>query len=160
MAAVTPEQVDAAYQALATGDRAKIARYWAEDMRWLVPGNHQLAGWWEGLDGFIEFMGNVGRISGGSFSMTRSVILLAEDWSADVSHNLGTRVTANGGTTPYDRLEIDVIHLLRWRDGKVVEGRGAIFGDGTTLFNQFWSPLAPDGSRVARLGDSVGKDSR
>jgi len=149
MANVTTELVEAAYQALATGDRNEVARYWAEDMRWLVPGNHQLAGSWEGLDGFFNFMEQVGKLSGGSFVMTRSVILLADDWSADVSHNVGTRVTAPAGSTSlYDRLEIDVIHLLQWRDGKVVWGRGAIFGDGTTQFNQFWSQLAPDGSRV------------
>ncbi|MGC9670569.1 nuclear transport factor 2 family protein [Planosporangium sp. 12N6] len=147
--ALTKELVEAAYQALATGDRRQVERYWAEDMRWLVPGNHQLAGWWEGLDGFFAFMEQVGKLSGGSFVMTRSAILLSEDMSADVSHNVGTRVTArDGSVSPYDRLEIDVIHLLRWRDDKVVEGRGAIFGDGTTQFNQFWSQLAADATRV------------
>ncbi|MEU3454710.1 nuclear transport factor 2 family protein [Micromonospora sp. NPDC006766] len=147
--AVTKELVEAAYQALATGDRAEVAKYWAEDMRWLVPGNHQLAGWWEGLDGFFGFMEQVGKLSGGSFVMTRSAILLADEWSADVSHNVGARVTAkDGSTSPYDRLEIDVVHLLRWRDDKVIEGRGAIFGDGTTQFNQFWSQLATDATRV------------
>ena len=145
----TEEQVEAAYQALATGDRSEIERYWAEDMRWLVPGNHQLAGWWEGLDGFFSFMEQVGKLSGGSFVMKRSAILLADGFSADISYNVGTRATARpGSTSPYDRLEIDVVHVLRWRDGKVVEGRGAIFGDGTTLFNQFWSQLAPDATRV------------
>jgi ketosteroid isomerase-like protein len=148
-AGVTRELVEAAYGALATGDRTEVAKYWAEDMRWCVPGNHQLAGWWEGLDGFFSFMEQVGKLSGGSFVMTRSAILLSDDMSADVSYNLGTRVTgAAGSTSPYDRLEIDVVHLLRWRDGKVVEGRGAIFADGTTQFNQFWSQLAADATRV------------
>ncbi|RZU51382.1 hypothetical protein EV385_3209 [Krasilnikovia cinnamomea] len=146
----TTELVEAAYQALATGDRKQIEQYWAEDMRWLVPGNHQLAGWWEGLDGFFDFMSQVGKLSGGSFVMTRSAILLADGWSADISHNVGTRTAArDGSTSPYDRLEIDVVHVLRWRDGKVIEGRGAIYGDGTTQFNQFWSQLAADATRVA-----------
>lgn len=146
---VTKELVEAAYQALATGERSQIERYWSEDMRWLVPGNHQLAGWWEGLDGFFSFMEQVAKLSAGSFVMTRSTILLAEGWSADVSYNVGTRTTASdGSTSPYDRLEIDVVHLLQWRDDKVVEGRGAIFADGTTRFNQFWSQLAPDAARV------------
>jgi hypothetical protein len=31
------------------------------------------------------------------------------------------------------------VHVLRWRDGKVIAGKGAIFGDGTTEYDQFWS---------------------
>jgi len=149
MASPTTDLVEKAYQALATGDRKQVEQYWAEDMRWMVPGNHQLAGWWEGLDGFFDFMTRVGKLSGGSFVMTRSAILLADGWSADISYNLGTRTNATDGSlSPYDRLEIDVVHVLRWRDGKVIEGRGAIFGDGTTQFNQFWSQLATDATRV------------
>jgi ketosteroid isomerase-like protein len=147
MAPVTADRVGAAYDVLATGDRTRIAEYWAEDMRWLVPGNHQLAGWWEGLDGFLDFMTQVGKLSGGSFVMTRTAVLLAEDRSADVSHNVG-ELTGATGTSPYERLEIDVVHLLQWRDGRVVEGRGAIFGDGTTRFNQYWSQVREDGTRV------------
>jgi hypothetical protein len=94
-------------------------------------------------------MEQVGKLSGGSFVMTRSAILLADGWSADISYNLGTRTSAaEGSTSPYDRLEIDVVHVLRWQDDKVIEGRGAIFADGTTQFNQFWSQLASDAVRV------------
>jgi len=146
---VTPDQVEAAYQALATGDRDKISAHWAEDMRWLVPGNHQLAGWWEGLDGFLDFMGRVGKLSGSSFVMTRTAILTGGDWSADVSHNEGARLSAaDGSTSLYDRLAIDVVHVLRWRNGMVFEGKGAIFGDGSTQFNQFWSQLDASGLRA------------
>src|SRR6266508_2320365 len=42
---------------------------------------------------------------------------------------------------------IDGFHVLRWRDGKVREGKGAIYGDGTTEYDQFWSP------RNAREGE-------
>jgi uncharacterized protein len=147
--AVTPEQVEQAYRALATGDREAISAFWAEDMRWIVPGNHQLAGAWEGLDGFLTFMDHVGKLSGGSFQMTRLAIMVSEDMSADVSYNVGSLVDASTtDPSPYDHLVIDVVHVLRWRDGKVVEGRGAIFGDGTTQFNQFWSQVRRDGTRV------------
>ncbi len=147
--AITTEQVEAAYESLTTGDRDQIARWWAEDMRWLVPGNHHLAGWWECLDGFLDFLERVGKLSDGSFVMTRTAILLDEDSSADVSHNLGSLAgTGEGNDSVYDRLDIDVVHLLRWRDGRVVEGRGAIFGDGTSQFNQFWSQVRRDGTRV------------
>jgi hypothetical protein len=31
------------------------------------------------------------------------------------------------------------VHVLRWKDGKVLAGKGAIFGDGATEYDQFWS---------------------
>lgn len=146
-APLNADLVEAAYQALETGDREQISRYWAQDMRWLVPGNHRLAGWWEGLDGFIEFMGHVGALSGGSFVMKREAVLLSDDLSADVSHNVGSLAGTGDSRSAYDHLDIDVVHLLRWRDGRVVEGRGAIFGDGTSRFDQFWSQVGPNGDR-------------
>ncbi|WP_068929109.1 nuclear transport factor 2 family protein [Planobispora rosea] len=149
MTAVTPELVDAAYAALGSGDPAQVARYWHEDMRWCVPGNHQLAGWYEGRDAFLGFMERVGKLSGGSFSMERVAVLTGGDYSADVTHNVGRRAGATGAASPYDSLDIDVVHVLRWSDGRVVEGRGAIFGDGTTRFNQFWSQLDAGGARIS-----------
>ena len=56
MAIITPEQVAAAYAALATGQRDQIVQMWAEDMRWLVPGHNQLSGWKNNVDEFIAFM--------------------------------------------------------------------------------------------------------
>lgn len=148
MTEVTADLVEAAYRALESGDPEQVAQYWDEDMRWLVPGNHQLAGWWEGRDGFLEFMTRVGALSGGSFEMRRLAVLVGGDQSADVSHNEGNLVGTEGSTDLYDHLGIDVVHLLTWREGRVVEGKGAIFGDGTTAFNQFWSQVRHDGTRV------------
>ncbi|GAB3162080.1 hypothetical protein GCM10027059_13920 [Myceligenerans halotolerans] len=146
--AVTAQEVEQAYQALESGDPEQINRWWAEDMRWLVPGNHQLAGWWEGRAGFLDFMTQVGKLSGGSFSMVRQAILVGGDQSADISHNEGGLTgAADGSRDVYEYLNIDVVHVLTWRDGQVVEGKGAIFGDGTTRFNQFWSQVRVDGTR-------------
>lgn len=133
MPTVTPELVNQAYGALATGDRATIEQYWANDMVWLVPGHHQLAGSYRSLDEFLNFMGKVGGLTENSFRMDGVTVLTNDEYSADVTHNTGHRAGENGA-----KLDIDVIHLLRWRDGKVIEGRGAIFGDGTSLFNTFW----------------------
>ena len=44
MAQITPELVQQAYDALASGDREKIRKYWADDMIWLVPGHNPLSG--------------------------------------------------------------------------------------------------------------------
>ena len=152
---VTPELVVKAYDALMTGDIEQIRQYWAEDMVWLVPGHNPLSGWYHGLDAFVGFMGEVGALSGGSFNMTRTTpICVGEDYSADITFNLGYRAGyEETGEVPYTKLAIDVVHVLRWRDGKVIEGRGAIFGDGTTEYDQFWSPRTDrEGARADGTG--------
>jgi ketosteroid isomerase-like protein len=146
MANITPAYVNRAYEALASGDITRINEYWADDMNWLAPGHNRLSGWYHGRAAFLSFMGNVGQLSGNSFTMQRTIILTSDQYSADVSHNLGYRAgSVNTGKVPYEKLDIDVIHLLRWRDGKVIEGRGAIFGDGTTEYDQFWSHIKEHG---------------
>lgn len=139
MSEVTAELVATAYDALASGDRARIEQYWDTNMVWLVPGHNHLSGLYQGLDRFLDFMGIVGTLSGGSFRMERTVIMLAGEYSADVTRNIGYRDGDENGQVPYRQLDIDVVHVLRWRDGKIIEGRGAIFGDGTTQYDQFWS---------------------
>jgi len=150
-ATVTPEMVVRAYEVLMTGDPEKIAEMWAEDMIWLVPGHNEVSGWYHGRDEFIAFMGEVGQLSGGSFNMTRTTpICIGEDFSADITRNVGYRAGYDESTAqqPYTKLDIDVVHVLRWRDGKVIEGKGAIFGDGTTEYDQFWSPRGDAGERL------------
>lgn len=134
MAKVTPELVQQAYDALGSGDRERIRQFWADDMIWLVPGHNPISGLKKGLDGFLAFMAEVGRLSGNSFYMDRTAIMVSDDGSADVTHNVGNRA---GDVNR--KLDINVIHYLRWRDGKVIEGRGAIFGDGTAQYDAFWS---------------------
>ncbi len=142
MPKVTPELVNKAYAALASGNAEQINQYWAENMRWLVPGHNTVSGWYHSRDEFVAFNEQVGKLSGSSFNMERSVILTNDEYSADVSHNTGSRDGSDGRGEPiYQKLAIDVVHVLRWRDGKVIEGKGAIFGDGTTRFDQFWSPM-------------------
>jgi ketosteroid isomerase-like protein len=150
-ATVTPEMVVRAYEVLMTGDPDQIAEMWAEDMNWLVPGHNAVSGWYHGRDAFVAFMGQVGGLSGGSFSMSRTTpVCVGEDYSADITRNVGYRAGYDESTAevPYTKLDIDVVHVLRWRDGKVIEGRGAIFGDGTTEYDQFWSPRGDAGERI------------
>jgi ketosteroid isomerase-like protein len=146
---VTPELVGKAYEALGSGDADRIAEYWAEDMVWIVPGHNPLSGVYNGRDAFIGFMGEVGKLSNNSFSMTAVAVMVSDEYSADVTHNVGYRAGHEGtGDVPYTKLDIDVVHVLRWRDGKVIEGRGAIFGDGTTEYDQFWAPRSDRQSTV------------
>ncbi len=133
MADITADRVTSAYKALATGDRNLIAEFWAEEMVWQVPGHNHLSGWYHGLDEFLGFMGQVGALSGGSFNMETISVIVEADWSADITRNQGKRADSE------KKLDIEVVHVLRWTDGKVVAGKGAIFGDGTTEYDQFWS---------------------
>ena len=149
MTHVTPELVGKAYEALASGQREEIEKYWDKDMTWLVPGHNPLSGWYHGLEGFLGFMGQVGQLSNNSFNMRGIAVMVSDEYSADVTYNEGYRAGHEGsGSVPYTKLAIDVVHVLRWRDGKVIEGRGAIFGDGTTEYDQFWSPFGPKAERL------------
>ena len=127
-------RVIAAYDALGTGDPAQIDEYWDPDMTWLVPGTAPVSGLKRGRDEFLKFMTTIGELSGNSFQMQRNGILIAGDLSADITHNTGTRAH-----DPKRQLDIDVVHILTWNNGKVIDGRGAIFGNGTQQYNQFWS---------------------
>lgn len=142
MPQVTAEHVRRAYAALASGDLNQIKEYWDADMNWLVPGHNPLSGWYHGRDAFLAFMGTVGELTANSFNMEAIATLVSGEYSADVTHNVGYRAGWQGkGEQPYGKLDIDVVHVLRWRNGRVIEGKGAIFGDGTTRYDQFWSSL-------------------
>ena len=135
-ASVTPDHVLEAYGALASGDLEQIKQYWAEDMVWQVPGHNKLSGWHEGLDGFMAFMAEVGQLSDNSFKMEpiAGQVVVSGEYSADLTRNRGHR-----DGLPDKTMDIEVCHVLRWRDGKVIAGKGAIFGDGSTEYDQFWS---------------------
>ena len=141
MSDITVDHVRAAYVALASGDRNQVQEFWADGMVWQVPGHNHLSGWYYSLDEFLGFMGQVGALSGGSFKMDPITILVTEDWSADITRNRGKRSDSD------KHMDIEVVHVLRWKDGKVIAGRGAIFGDQTTEDDQFWS-------RAAGVGDA------
>ena len=134
MAKVTPEMVQAAYGALGTLNRQEMLKYWHEDMVWQVPGHNPLSGWYHGIDAFIGFMTRVGELSGGSFHMKLITVMTNDEFSCDVTNNQGTRV----GNTDI-KLNIDVAHVLHWKDGRVLAGKGGIFGDGTDQYDHFWS---------------------
>ena len=133
MAAISQERVKAAYAALGTLDEKVMDEYWDENMVWLVPGHNPLSGWYHGRKAFINFMKRVGELSGNSFHMEVITITTNDEYSTDVTNNQGVRAGA-----PDVKLNIDVGHTLRWRNGKVIAGKGGIFGDGTDQYDHFW----------------------
>ncbi len=134
MTQLTPERVMAAYGALGTLDDALMAEYWAEDMVWLVPGHNPLSGWYHGRQAFIGFMTRVGQMSGNSFNMDLITVMANDEYSCDVTRNRGSRAGM-----PHVTMDIDVAHVLRWENGRVIAGKGGIFGDGTDQYDHFWS---------------------
>jgi ketosteroid isomerase-like protein/phenylpyruvate tautomerase PptA (4-oxalocrotonate tautomerase family) len=138
---LTQDRVRAAYEALGSGDEGKISEYWDEEMTWLVPGDNQISGLKKGRGEFLEFMVKVGELSDNSFNMDFKAILtggdpsvVCGDTSIDLSHNTGHRAGDEGR-----KLGIDVAHVLKWKEGRVIEGRGAIFGNGTAEYDAFWA---------------------
>ncbi|GLX05321.1 nuclear transport factor 2 family protein [Microbispora sp. NBRC 16548] len=151
MSELTAARVYEAYDALMSGDLAKAEQYWDPAVRFLTPGHHPYAGWHEGLEAFVAFINKVHEVSGGTFTMDPVTVLVndVDGYSVDVNRTYATRGHASSdSTSPFDRLEIEGLHLLKWENGRVVEGRGAIFGDGSTAFNMWWSPVNPDGTRT------------
>jgi len=135
-AVVTPQHVKDAYAALNSGDIERIKQFWAEDVVWQVPGHNRLSGWYTGRDEFLAFMSKVGELSGNSFKMENIAgqVIVTGEYSADLTRNTGTRAGQ-----PDKVMDIEVVHVLRWKDGKIIAGKGAIFGDGVTEYDQFWS---------------------
>jgi ketosteroid isomerase-like protein len=156
---LTVERVRAAYDAMGSGDRDRMLEFWHPDVRWETPGHHPFSGWHEGLDAFLAFNAIVAEASAGTFQAEIYAILVNDEagFSSDASRTTARRAHApENSRSPYDWLEVEGIHLLRWQDGRIVEGRGTMLGDGIVNFEQWWSPVNPDGTRTpADAGDLV-----
>ncbi|MFC4035393.1 nuclear transport factor 2 family protein [Streptomyces polygonati] len=148
MTAVTAELIFDAYVALVSGDRRQAVKYWAEDLRFLVPGRHAQAGWREGLDDLLAFRRALDEASGGSFTADPVTSMINDDHSMDVVRVHAVRAGAPAGSTsPYDVLDGRSMQVFRWSEGRVVEGYAGWFGDGAINYEQWWSPIGPDGTR-------------
>lgn len=134
MALINQSQVSAALDALWSGQRERMIEYWSPEVRWLVPGHNQFSGWKNNLDEFVDVIGQWARLSENSFQADTTAVMTAEDASANVTHAHGHRAGE-----PQRVLDIDMTFFLRWRDGKIIEGQAAIFGDGTAQYDAFWA---------------------
>ena len=138
---VTQELVSDAYAALASGDMNRIKEYWDEDVSWLIPGQNPLSGWHRGLPKFIEYLKKVGSLTGNSMKTQSISVLVGGDYSASVSKFSGYRAgySESNAQKPDTKLDVEIIQLLRWQNGKIIEGRSSIFGEGASEYDRFWS---------------------
>ena len=102
-----------------------------------MPGHNEYSGWYYSLDEFLAFMSQLGEQSDHSFKMepVAGKVLVTGDYSVVLTRNQGSQ----SGKQPEQDLDIEVANVLRWRGGKIIAGKGAIFGDGTAQYDQFWS---------------------
>jgi ketosteroid isomerase-like protein len=115
--------------ALGRGDMDALRQYWAEDIRWHMPGRSPLAGYCEGAAQIAEFLGRVSELSGGTYrSETHDV--LADDEHIVV---LSTSRAERGGK----HWEDNIVRVSRIRDGRVTEIRSYIADQ--YAFDEFWS---------------------
>ncbi|MER6513594.1 nuclear transport factor 2 family protein [Nonomuraea sp. NPDC050227] len=150
MSDLTAERLAAAHQALRSGDRERALEYWHPDVRFQSPGNHPYAGWHDGLDAFMGFIKTWQRLAGGTLRMEQIACLVnpVDGYTIDVNRCTAVRRrTGSDGTSFYEHLQMEGVDLMRWENGRIVEGRGGIFGDGTANFSSFFGPIGPDGRR-------------
>ncbi|MCC9312448.1 nuclear transport factor 2 family protein [Kitasatospora sp. RB6PN24] len=131
---VTVARVRAAYAALDGGDRAAVEQYWDQDVSWSVPGDNPLSGTYRGLDAFLGYVRDRQERTGGSFRSEEEQIMIDGQVSAYLCRNSAIRSESDGSRT----LAADLVQLLHWKDGRVVSGREAFFGEGAAGNDDFW----------------------
>ncbi|MDH6116721.1 nuclear transport factor 2 family protein [Kitasatospora sp. GAS204B] len=131
---LTASRVKAAYAALDSGDRTAIEQYWDKDLTWSVPGANPLAGTYEGLDAFLGYVQSRRDLSGGSFRSEEEQIMVDGHIAAYLCRNSAIRSSADCSCA----LAADLMQLLHWKNGRVISGQEAYFGDGATGNDAFW----------------------
>ena len=114
------EQTKADYAAFSSGDIEGASANHAEDIEWIVPGNSAISGTYSGKDQVLELWGRLPEHFRGMelqhfFSDGERVVVLVH--------------------TQYDGGEADEVHVLTFRDDKLVKWQLA--GD-TGLMERLW----------------------
>ncbi|CAL9674958.1 nuclear transport factor 2 family protein [Streptomyces sp. enrichment culture] len=130
---VDAQRTEEAYAALAGGDPEEIARYWADDVTWSVPGTHPLAGVRTGVAELRAYHQERDRITGGTFGSERGRALV--DGETVVVRSRDTAIRADDGRT----LAVEALHTLQWRDGRISAGSEAYGGTDQAAYDAFWN---------------------
>ncbi|MBN1148252.1 MAG: FHA domain-containing protein [Anaerolineales bacterium] len=138
---VSAEMVAKAYEALASGDTNRIKEYWDEEIAWLIPGRNPLSGWHRGLDAFIDYLKRVSALTSNNIKTQPVALTVGDGYSASISKVVGYRAgfNENNAQKPNTMLDVELVQTLRWQNGKIIEGRSALFGEGAYEYDQFWS---------------------
>lgn len=130
---VNAQRTEDAYRALEDGDADEIARHWAEDVTWSVPGTHPLAGTRHGVEALIAYRTRRAELTGGTLAAQRHRALI--DGRTAV---VRSRETAVRDGAEQRSLAVDVLHTLVWQDGRIIEGSEAYGGEAASEHDTFW----------------------
>jgi uncharacterized protein len=118
-----------AYQAFTTGDMAKLAEVFAEDVVWHTAGNNPVSGDFHGRDAAFASFGQLFERSGGTYRPELHDVLANDEHTVALLHATGQR---EGKTL--DRNYVIVLHIA---DGKIKEAWEA--DTEQAAWDDFWS---------------------
>jgi ketosteroid isomerase-like protein len=117
------------YEAYTSGDVETLGQLFAPDAVIHLPGRGRFAGSYRGLQSYMEMVGKLMEISGGTLRLER------HDTTASDEHAINLeRLTASRGDK---RLDVQLAFVCHVRGGKVVEAWD-MFSD-TQAVDDFWS---------------------
>jgi hypothetical protein len=128
-AADNADTIRAGYEAFAAGDMEAVAKLFAPDLIWHIPGASRIAGDYKGHDAVFGFFGKLMADSGGTFHVEMHDLLASDDHVVAL-----VRETASRDGKSLDANEVHVWHL---QDGQATEFWG-IPGDSQAV-DAFWS---------------------
>lgn len=117
------------YAAFTTGDMAKLADLFAEDLVWHTPGRNPLSGVYSGRKAAFESFEKEFELSGGTYSPEIHDVLANDEHIVAL-----LRATAKRNGKTLDQNYVIVFHV---RDGKITEAWEA-WTDEAAL-DEFWS---------------------
>jgi len=99
--------------AFGRGDLDAVRQYWAEDIRWHVPGRGPLSGDYEGVAQVLGLFGRLAELSGGTISVELHDVLANDEQAV----TLFTERAERAGK----RWEDNAVNVQHIRDGKITE---------------------------------------
>ncbi|MCE7007185.1 nuclear transport factor 2 family protein [Kibdelosporangium philippinense] len=126
------------YEAYGSGDLNRLRRFFANDIRWTIPGHHPLSGTKQGIDEVLAFFRELGKAG----FRAETVFLAADgDWVVDLHR---------GWSTKPQGLDILWALAFRIRNRKIVEAVN-FAADQHAADQYFWKTykLAPLPTRLA-----------
>lgn len=114
---MTSKNIDIArdyFQAVQTGDLAKVGELLDEQVVWHQPGANRFSGEHQGRDAVFALLGGMMETSQGSFAIDQVHALMGNgDTVAATIHFTGSHTTGS--------MSMDGVDLLRLKDGKIAE---------------------------------------